>query len=177
MKKKCFASVYFVVREPHGCKTSTESSDVYTHAHTHARARTHTHTPFQTVFLVWSVFMVIFVLTSAPFAVIILSSSLFLTNVYKIRAWEVWFVLLIQYCLGYQLRITGWSEHIPRVGARRGLCKVLIGKTERPRHRWVDNIKMDLKEVQRGGMDWIDVAQVRDRWRALVNAVMYLRVP
>jgi hypothetical protein len=47
----------------------------------------------------------------------------------------------------------------------------------RPRRRWVDNIKMDLGEVGRHGMDWIDVAQERDRWRALVNAVMNLRVP
>ena len=47
----------------------------------------------------------------------------------------------------------------------------------RPRRRWEDNIKMDLQEVGCGGMDWIDVAQDRDRWRALVNAVMNLRVP
>jgi hypothetical protein len=46
----------------------------------------------------------------------------------------------------------------------------------RPRHRWEDNIKMYLQEVGCGGMDWIDVAQGRDRWRALVNAVMNLRV-
>jgi hypothetical protein len=63
------------------------------------------------------------------------------------------------------------------MGARRGLCRVLVGKTERPMRRWEDNIKMGLKEVERGVMDWINVAQVRDRWRALVNAVMYLRVP
>ena len=47
----------------------------------------------------------------------------------------------------------------------------------RPRRRWEDNIKMDLKEVGCGGMDWIDLAQDRDRWRALANAVMNLRVP
>ena len=46
----------------------------------------------------------------------------------------------------------------------------------RPRHRWEDNIKMDLQKVGCGGMDWIDVAQDTDRWRALVNAVMNLRV-
>ena len=48
---------------------------------------------------------------------------------------------------------------------------------ERPGHRWEDNIKMDLQEVGRGGMDWIDPAQDRDRWRALVNMAIYLRVP
>ena len=47
----------------------------------------------------------------------------------------------------------------------------------RPRRRWVDNIKMDLREVGCGCMDWIEVAEDRDRWRALVNAVMNLRVP
>jgi len=60
---------------------------------------------------------------------------------------------------------------------------VLVGKPEgkrppgRPRHRWQDNIKMDLQEVGFGGMDWIKLVHDRDRWRALVNAVMYLRVP
>jgi len=47
----------------------------------------------------------------------------------------------------------------------------------RPRRGWQDNIKIDLKEVGRGNVDWIDVAEDRDRWRALVNAVMNLRVP
>jgi hypothetical protein len=47
----------------------------------------------------------------------------------------------------------------------------------RPRHRWVDDIKMDLREIGWDGMDWIDLAQNRDRWRALVNTVMNLRVP
>jgi hypothetical protein len=48
---------------------------------------------------------------------------------------------------------------------------------ERPRRRWVDNIKTDLWEIRRGGMDWIGLAQDRDRWRALVNTVMNFRVP
>jgi hypothetical protein len=47
----------------------------------------------------------------------------------------------------------------------------------RPRHRWEDNIKMDLQEVGWGGMDWIDMAQDRDRWRAVASAAMNLRVP
>jgi hypothetical protein len=64
----------------------------------------------------------------------------------------------------------------------RGVYGVLMGKSEgkrpfdRPRHRWEDNIKMGLQEVGCGGMDWIDVAKDRDRWRALVNAVMNFRV-
>ena len=58
-----------------------------------------------------------------------------------------------------------------------------MGKSEekrplgRPRRRWEDDIMMDLREVRCGGMDWIDLAQDRDRWRAVVNAVMNLRVP
>jgi hypothetical protein len=51
------------------------------------------------------------------------------------------------------------------------------GRLGRPRRRWEDNIKMNLHEVGRGGMEWIDLARDRDRWRALVNAVMTLRVP
>ena len=64
-----------------------------------------------------------------------------------------------------------------------GLYRVLVRKPEgkrplgRSRRRWEDNIKMDLQEVGFGGMDWIELAQDRDRWRALVNAVMNLRVP
>jgi hypothetical protein len=67
-------------------------------------------------------------------------------------------------------------------GDRRGVYKVLVGKPEekrpleRPRRRWDDSIKMDLQEVGCGGMDWIGLAQDRDRWRAIVNAVMNLRV-
>ena len=68
-------------------------------------------------------------------------------------------------------------------GGDRGIYRVLVGKTDgkrplgRPRHRWEDNIKMDLQEVGREGMDWIELAQDSDRWRALVNAVMNLQVP
>jgi hypothetical protein len=57
--------------------------------------------------------------------------------------------------------------------------RILVGKPEgnRPRRRWVDNIKMDLREIGWDGMDWIDLIQDGDQWRALVNAVMNLRVP
>jgi hypothetical protein len=65
----------------------------------------------------------------------------------------------------------------------RGVYRVLVGRPEgktplgRPRRRWEDNIKMALQEVGCGGMDWIDLAQDRDRWRSLVSVVMNLRVP
>jgi len=75
-----------------------------------------------------------------------------------------------------------WVGHVARMGERRGVYRVLVGEPEgngplgRSRHRWKDNIKLDLQEVG-WGMDWIDLAQDMDRWRALVNAVMSLRVP
>ena len=76
-----------------------------------------------------------------------------------------------------------WAGHIARMGARIGVYRVLMGKPEgkrprgRPRLRWKDNIKMDLQAVGCGGMDWIDLAQNRDRWWALVIVVINLRVP
>ena len=69
------------------------------------------------------------------------------------------------------------------MGDRRGVYRVLVGKPDgkrplgRPRRRWEDNIKMYLREVVCGGMDWIELAQDRDRWPALVSTVMNLRVP
>jgi hypothetical protein len=116
--------------------------------------------------------MVICVVTSAPFAVI---RSVLLTlpnkrTKYGRERCDLYSSSSIVW--GTESRIMGWTGHILHVGARRGLCKVLVGKTERHRRRWEDNIKMDLKEVERGGMHWIDVAQDRESWRALVNAVM-----
>jgi hypothetical protein len=69
------------------------------------------------------------------------------------------------------------------MGEGRGMYRILMGKPEgkrplgRPRHRWEDNIKEGLQEVGCGGMDWNELAEVRDRWWALVNAVMNLQVP
>jgi hypothetical protein len=79
----------------------------------------------------------------------------------------------------------GWAEHVARMRQGRGVYRVLVGKSEgkrllesrRPRCRWEDNIRMALQEVGCGGMDGTELAQGRDRWRALVNAIMNLRVP
>jgi len=68
-----------------------------------------------------------------------------------------------------------WAGHVARIGERRGVYRVLVGKPEgrrplgRPRHRWEDNIKMNLQEVGYGGMDWIGLTQDSYRWWALVN--------
>jgi len=76
----------------------------------------------------------------------------------------------------------GWEVHVACVGERRGEYRVLVGKPEgeRPQgrlgHRFKDNIMMDLREVGCGGTDWIELAEDRDRWWVLVNAVMNLRV-
>jgi len=76
-----------------------------------------------------------------------------------------------------------WAGHVAHVGERRDIYRVLVGKPEgkrplgRPRHRWENNVKMDLQEVGCGGMDWIELAQDRDRWLAVVNLVMNLQIP
>jgi hypothetical protein len=76
-----------------------------------------------------------------------------------------------------------WAGHVARMGEKRNACRFLLGKPKgkrplgRPRRRWVDNIRMDLGEVGWGDVNWIGLAQDRNRWRALVNAVMNLRVP
>jgi len=79
-----------------------------------------------------------------------------------------------------RMRLAG---HVARMGEDRGVHRVLVGKPEgkrpsrRPRRRWEDNIKMDLQEVGRGRGDWMELAQDRDRWRALVGTVKDFRVP
>jgi hypothetical protein len=75
-----------------------------------------------------------------------------------------------------------WAGHVARMGEDSKVNKVLVRKPEgkrplgRPRHRWEDGITMDLRESDLGGVDWIRLAQDRDQWRAMVSAVMNLRV-
>jgi hypothetical protein len=75
----------------------------------------------------------------------------------------------------------GWAGHVARMGETRNAYRILVEKPEgtRPlgRPRWVDNIKMDLRETGCDVIDWIELAQDRDQWRALENTVMNLRVP
>jgi len=76
-----------------------------------------------------------------------------------------------------------WAGHVAHMGEGRGVYRVLVGKPEgrrplgKPRHRWENNIRMDLQGVGCGCVDWMELAQDRDRWRAPVSAVMNLRVP
>jgi hypothetical protein len=76
-----------------------------------------------------------------------------------------------------------WAGHVARMGEKRNAYRILVGEPEgkrslgRPRSRWVDNIKMVVREIGLGGMDWVDLGQGRDQWRALVTTVMSLRVP
>jgi len=80
-------------------------------------------------------------------------------------------------------RRMGWAGHVARMGQGRGVYRVLVGRPEgkrplgRTRRRWEDNIKMDLQEVGGSCGDWMELAEDRDRWRALVSTVMNLRVP
>jgi len=92
------------------------------------------------------------------------------------------------YCLLNIVRVVKsrrmrWAGYVARMGEDRGVQRVLVGKPEgkrplgRQRRRWEDNIKMDLQEVEGGRGDWMELAQDRDRWRALVGMVRDFRVP
>jgi hypothetical protein len=76
-----------------------------------------------------------------------------------------------------------WARHVARIGAKRNVYTLLVGKPEgkrplgRPRRRWIDNIKMDLLDIGLSGVDWTGLVLDRFRWRVLVNAVMNFRVP
>jgi hypothetical protein len=76
-----------------------------------------------------------------------------------------------------------WTGHVALMGEKMNACRLLVGKPEgrrplgRPRRRWSDNIRMNLVEVGWDDVDWIGLGQDRDRWRALVNSVLNLRVP
>jgi hypothetical protein len=76
-----------------------------------------------------------------------------------------------------------WAGHVARMGERRGVYKVLVGKPEgkrplgRPRRRWEDNIKLDLTEIGIDGSNWVQLSQDRVQWRTFVNTVMNRRVP
>jgi hypothetical protein len=76
-----------------------------------------------------------------------------------------------------------WAGHVARMGEKRNVYRLLVGKPEgkrplgRPRRRWIDNNKMDLLEIGLNVMDWIGLAQDRYRWRALVNSAKNLRIP
>ena len=90
-------------------------------------------------------------------------------------------MLLAKYCSGGKIEKIEMAGNVARMG--RGLCRAFVGKPEgkralgRTRCRWEDNIKMDLYEVECGGMDWIEPAQDRNRGRERVNVVMNVRVP
>ena len=104
-------------------------------------------------------------------------------DIIRVTTWRTGSILLTEYCVSDKIKKNEMGGACSAYGDRRGVCRVLVGKPEgkrplgRPRRRWDDNIKMDLQEVGCDDMDWIELAQDRDRWRALVNAVMNLRVP
>jgi len=92
----------------------------------------------------------------------------------------VWNIDIVRVIASRRMR---WAGNVARMGVERVVYRVLVGKPEgrrplgRPRRRWVDNIRMDLQEVRCGYVDWIGLAQDRDRWWTLVSVVMNLRVP
>ena len=101
---------------------------------------------------------------------------------FRVACWIVP-VLFTQYCAGDEIEKNEMGGACGTMEDERVVYKVLVGKPEgkrplgRPRRRWEDNIKMDLQEVGRGCVDWMELAQDRDGWRALVSSVMNFRVP
>jgi hypothetical protein len=83
----------------------------------------------------------------------------------------------------FKSRRMRWAGHVTRMGEKRNAYRLLVGNLEgkrplgRPKRRWADNIRMDLGEVGWGDVGWIGLAQDRNRWRALVNSALNLRVP
>jgi len=118
---------------------------------------------------------------------------LFLSGLQKFRVWSLLLVsfneeLNDRYSSPNIVRVIKsrrmrWAGHVALMGQGRGVCRVLVGKPEwrrplgRPRRRWEDTIRMDLREVGCGCVEWMELAEDRDRWHALVSAVMNLRVP
>ena len=92
------------------------------------------------------------------------------------------YVIIIAFSLQQWLHERASMLHYSTLGEKRGVYRALVGKPEgrrplgRPRRRWVDNVRMDLQEMECGYVDWIGLAQDRDRWRTFVIAVMNLRV-
>ena len=106
------------------------------------------------------------------------------TNVHAFpRCPEVKHNTRINFYMKFKNRSMRWAGHVARMGEGRGVYRVLVGKPEgrrplgKPRRRWEDNIRMDLREVGCGCVDWMELAQNRDMWCALVSAAMNLRVP
>jgi hypothetical protein len=94
-----------------------------------------------------------------------------------------YFILFLLKEYTVKARRMSWAGHVARMGEKRNTYRLWVGKSEgrkplgRPRRRWLDNIRMDLVEVGKCDVDRIGLAQDRDRWRALVNSVLNLRVP
>jgi hypothetical protein len=112
-------------------------------------------------------------------------SSHLLSKYIKIHTYKTIILPIVLYgCEAWsKSRRMRWASHVARMGEKRNVYRLWVGKPEgkrplgRPRYRWVDNIKMDLGEVGWGDVDWIGLTQDRNRWRALVNSVLNLRVP
>jgi hypothetical protein len=101
----------------------------------------------------------------------------------KVAQWELHILYSLPVIISQnKSRRMRWAGHVARMGEERNVYKVLVGKPEgkrpleRPRHRREDGIKMNLRETGWEGVEWIHLVQDRDRWRAVVNAVMNLRV-